>query len=143
MPRRVQNLDVEFADLEALAVAEQMIEVAAVGLQVGRVEDGAEDALHVIDVLANADLRAGLRLDERCAREVVGMRVGLQHPFDSVVRLFGGHQHRLDGARIHLAGIVIVVEHGVDDSGLFRGRIGDEVAHRVCRLVEERSDDWL
>jgi hypothetical protein len=40
-----------------------MIEVAAVGFQIGGVEDRAENALHILDVLADADPGAGFRLD--------------------------------------------------------------------------------
>ena len=103
MPGRVDHLHIEFADLEALAVPEQAIEVTAVRVQVCGVEYRSEDALHVLDVFTNADFSAGLRLDERRAREVVGMRMCLEHPFDRVARLFGGLQHRLDRARVHLA----------------------------------------
>ena len=39
---------------------EQVVELAAVAFQVGRVEHGAEDLLHVADMLADADLGAGL-----------------------------------------------------------------------------------
>jgi hypothetical protein len=44
------------------------------------VEHRAEDALHVLDVLADADDRAGARLDEGRGRQVIGMGVGFQHP---------------------------------------------------------------
>jgi hypothetical protein len=64
----MEHLGVELADLEALTVLEQMIEVAAVGFQIGGVEDRAENALHILDVLADADLGAGLGLDVGRAR---------------------------------------------------------------------------
>ena len=57
--RRVQDLDDEFANAERLAVGEQAVEIAAIGLQVFGIEYGAEDPLHVLDVLADADPRAG------------------------------------------------------------------------------------
>ena len=46
------------------------------------IEDGAEDLLHLADVLADADLRAGLQLDVGRAGQVVGVGMGLQHPLD-------------------------------------------------------------
>jgi hypothetical protein len=61
----------------------------------------------------------------------------------SIARLLGGLQHLLDRSRVHLAGIVVVVEHRVDDGGLLGRRIGDQITHRVGRLVEERLDDGL
>jgi hypothetical protein len=70
VPRRIDHLHIEFADLEALAVPEEMVEITAVRLQIGGVEDRPEDALHVLDVLADTDPGAGSRLDEWRAREV-------------------------------------------------------------------------
>ena len=77
-----------------------MVEVAAVGCQIGGVEDRPEDPLHVLDVLADADLRAGLRLDVGRAGQVVGMGVGLQRPLDRHSQLLGRLQDRLDRAGV-------------------------------------------
>ena len=143
VPGRVEDLDLELADLEALAILEQMIEVAAVRLQIGGVEDRPEDALHVLDVFADADLGAGLRLDVGRAGQVVGMGVGLQRPLDRAAGLLGGLQHGLDRAGVDLAGLVIVVEHRIDHGGLLGRRIGHQIADRVGGLVEERPDDGL
>jgi hypothetical protein len=41
-----------------------VIEIAAVGLQIAGSKDGAEDALYVLYVLANANPGAGFRLYE-------------------------------------------------------------------------------
>ena len=120
MAGRVEHLRLELADVEALAVLEQVIEVAAVGLQIGGVEDRPENALHILDVLADADLGAGLGLDIGRARQVVGMSVGLERPFNRVACLLGQAQHRLDRARVDLARVVVVVEHRIDDRRLLR-----------------------
>ena len=141
MARRIQHLDGEIADGERLAVHEQPVEIAAVGLQVGGVEDRAEDLLDLLDVLADADLRAGLRLHVGRAGEMVGVGVGLQRPDHRVARLVGGLQHRLDGAGVDAAAVVIVVEHRIDEGSLLRLGIGHDVAHRVGGLVEEGLDD--
>jgi len=77
MAGRIDHLDIQPTDLEALAVLEQMIEVAAVGRQVGSVEDGAKDALNVFDVLADADLGASLGLDIGRAGQMVGVGMSL------------------------------------------------------------------
>ena len=61
--RRMKDLDVEISKLEALAVGKEVVELAAVALHVGGVEHRAEDLLHVADMLADADLGAGLELD--------------------------------------------------------------------------------
>jgi hypothetical protein len=62
--RRIEHLRFQIADLKALAIFEQVIEVATVGCQIGCVEDWTEDPLNVFDVLADANLGAGLGLDE-------------------------------------------------------------------------------
>ena len=79
MARRVDHLAVDRADLEALAVLEQMIEFRAVARDVHRVEHGPEDPLHVLDVLADRDRGAGFQFDVRRARQMIGMHMRLQH----------------------------------------------------------------
>lgn len=59
---RVEHLDGEIADVEGFPVGKEAIEIAAIGFQVRGIEDRTEDFLHVLDVLADADPRAGLRL---------------------------------------------------------------------------------
>ena len=99
---------------------------------------GPEDALHVLDVLADADLRAGLRLDVGRAGEVVGMGVGFEHPFDRVAGLLGGLQDRLDRARVDLARIVIVVEHRIDHRSLL-GRRDRRPDSSPCSSARRRT----
>jgi hypothetical protein len=41
-----------------------------------------EDLLHVPDVLADANLGAGLELEVGRARQVIGMGMRLEHPID-------------------------------------------------------------
>ena len=89
MAGRIEHLGAEVADVEALAVLEKVIEVAPVRRQVRRIEDRPEDALNILDVLADTDPRAGPGLDIGRAREVIGMRVGLERPLDRVAGLVG------------------------------------------------------
>ena len=69
----------------------------------------AEDMLNALDVLADTDPRTGLRLDKRCARQVVGVRVGREGPFDRVAGLVRCPQHGLHRACIDRTGVVIVL----------------------------------
>ena len=90
-----------------LAVAEQAVEVAAIRLQVGGVEDRPEDALHLLDVLADADLGAGLRLDVGRAGQMVGVGMGFQRPCRPCKPpSLGGREDRLDRADVDRAGLV-------------------------------------
>lgn len=52
-----------------------MIEIAAIGLEIVGVEDRPEDALHILNVLADGNLGAGLSLDVRRARQMIGVGV--------------------------------------------------------------------
>ena len=80
----MQGDHVEFADRKALAVKEQVIELAAVTLEFGSgVEDLAEDVLDDTDLLADAERTAELFLDVRRCREVVRVDVGLENPLTS------------------------------------------------------------
>ena len=74
---------------------------------------------------------------------MVGMGVGLQRPFDRVARLPRGGEDGLDRADIHLAGFGVVVEHRIDDGGALGRRIGDQIAERVRRFIEESADSGL
>ena len=143
MAGHIEHLDLQIANLEMLAFNEEMIEIAAVGLQIRSVEDRAEDALDIADMFANADLRARLRLDIGGAGEVVRMGVGLQNPFDLIARLSRRLQHGAHRARVHRGDRVIIVEDRIDDRRLARRRIGHEVADRVGGLIEEAPDDGL
>ena len=79
-------------------------------------------------------------LDVGRAGEVVGVGVGLERPVDADARFARCLQDRFDGARVDLAGVLIVVEHGVDDGAALRFAVPDQVADRVGRLVEESAD---
>ncbi len=57
--RGVDHFSLPTADGEVFAILEQMIEFAAVARNVGRIEYGAEDALHLADMLADANLCTG------------------------------------------------------------------------------------
>ena len=80
--RYVHHLDRQRADLEPVAVVEQPIKVAAVGLQIVHRKDRAKDLLHVADMHTDPDPCAGMRLDERCRRQMVGVRMRFQHHRD-------------------------------------------------------------
>lgn len=78
----MHRLGLDVPEREELSVLEEMVELAAVAFHVGRVEHGAEDLLHLADLLADPDTSAGLELDVSRARQMVGMVVGLEHPID-------------------------------------------------------------
>ena len=147
MPRHVHDLDLERAERETLTIGKQVVELAAVAAQIGRVEYGPKDLLHVADMLADADLGPGLELDIGRAGEVVGMGMRLENPVEGEAVLLGRLEDHVGRLGRGLAARVIVVEHRVDHRGALRLGIRHEIAHRVGGLVEEgldrgRSGHW-
>ena len=61
----MHDFDIERANLKMLAVREEPVEVAAVGLQILQVEHRPKDPLNVANMLADRDLRACLGFDVR------------------------------------------------------------------------------
>ena len=143
MAGRVHDLEFQSAKPEFLAIGEQMVELHAGARHVGRIEQIAEHFLHFADVRADADLRAGLGLQVGCGREMVGMGVGLEDPFDRQPVCVGGLQHGLGGFVRGLPRLVVEIHHRIDDGRLFRRRIAHQVADGVGRLVEKGPDRRL
>ena len=81
MAWRVQHVAAHLADVKAVALFEERVELRAVALELGAlVEDLAEGVLDDPDVVADADLAAELLLKIGRGGEVVGMDMGLQDP---------------------------------------------------------------
>lgn len=86
----VKNRRIEIADLEAVAVQEKLVELAAVFLKLrAGVEDLTEDLLNANDLAADRKLAAEFSLQERRRRQVVGMRMRLKKPLN--FQAFGLH----------------------------------------------------
>ena len=134
----MDHLAVQRADLEALAVLEQMIELGAVARHVDRIEHRAENALHVANMFADRDLGAGLELDVGRARQMVGMGMRFQHLADLDAELFGLGQNGIGGGKAGLAAAEIIVEHWIDDRALHGRGIPDQIADGIGRLVKKR-----
>ena len=139
MAGRVQHLDAQPAQGQAVAVCQQSVERRLPGGR-GQVEDGAEDALHLADVLAHGDRGARALAQVRGRAEVVGMRMGFQDPAQAQALGLRGGQHGIGRAGVGLAAGMVVVEHGVDGGGLARVRIPDQVGHGMGGFVEEWRD---
>ena len=137
---RVQHFDLHFADLQNMSISEQPVEVGALGLDVGRVEQWAKNGLHILDMFADPDLRAGSRLDQRSTAEVIGVNMSLEHPFDNYSFALDGGEHFLDRFGVDLARGRVEVEHRVDHHAATRRRVPHQIGHGVGRLVEKCSN---
>ena len=138
MTGRVDDLAVERADLEALAVLEQMIELGTIARHVDCIEDRPEDALHVADMFADRHLGAGLQLDIGRARHMIGMRMRLQHLRNLDAKLAGLRENGIGRGHRRLAAAEVVVEHGIDHRAFHARRIPHQIADGIGRLVEKR-----
>lgn len=136
-----QNLALEPADGEAVAVLEQDVELGTFARDVDRVEDRPEDLLHLLDALADRHPGAGLDLEIGRAGEVVGMNMGLEDEGNGEPLLLGLGEDGIGRGDVGLAGLVIIVEDRIDDRCLTRFGIADKIAHRVGGRVEEGVDD--
>lgn len=72
---------------------------------------------------------------------MVGMYMGFQDHADREALVFGFLQDGIGRLHVGLARLVVIIEDGIDHGRLFRLRIGDEIAHRIRRLIEEGMDD--
>jgi hypothetical protein len=129
------------ADAEGLAVLEQMVELAAIGQEAAlQVVELLEGGLHHADVLADCNAPADPRLKVAGRRQVIGMRMGLQDPFDLQAVLGHARQHPVGAGGAGVARLEVVVEHRVDDGGLQGGRVPCKVGHGSGLGVEEGLD---
>jgi len=137
----VQGRDRQATDLEALAVGQQAVELAAVGQEAAlEVEDAAEHLLHRADVRADGDLPAQVVADVLRAREVVGMGVGFQDPLH--LPALGAHvvDDAVGRGAGQRAGFGLEIQHRVDHRDLAAGGVGQHIAHRAGDVVVEGFD---
>ena len=108
------------ANRVGVAILEQAVELAAIALKLGAlVEDFAEHLLHFADVLADADLAAELFAGLGRGRQVVGMGVGFDQPFEFQPPIADESDDRSGGAEADAAGRVVEIEDGVDTAQAF------------------------
>ena len=98
VPRGVQHLDGQFAELEGLAIREQVIELGPGAGYVRRIEHTREDLLDLANVRADPHPRPGAGLDQRRGGQVIGMGVGFQHAGDPPPARRSGGEHGLGRA---------------------------------------------
>ena len=113
MAGRVQRAGRDAAEGERFVVGEQMVELAAVGLEVaGETEDLPECLLHVRQPVADATAAAHGTLHVGDAGQVVGVNVRFEHPFDADAGFADPGDHRVGRAGRGARRLGVVVEHG-------------------------------
>src|SRR5258705_7249842 len=121
-------------------MCEQTVPLRTVGWERRPVVDALPEALHVDDTLTDRRRRARLLLQIMCGREVVGVRMGVEDPYDRQV-IFGDKGK--DRIRIDGPGrprFFVEVEHRIDDGAGPGSRIADDVLDAPGARVEEAFD---
>src|SRR5262245_54840681 len=114
-----------------------MIPLRAVGFEIGEVVDVLPELLDVDDMLADGGSRAGLALEIVGGRKMIGMRMGIEDPFDLQPLFRNMGEDGVGTSGRDGAGLLVEIEHGVYDRAGFGGRIGDDVLDAAGpRLVE-------
>jgi hypothetical protein len=133
----VHHPDRRLAQVQHVAVGDQPAEGGAVGDHVHGLEQGGEVRLDLADMGADDHGGAGRAADMVGGRQVVGVRVGLQHVLEGQAQVLRGGQDGVSGAGGHLGRGRRVVEHRVNDGGDLGRVVPDQIGHRECRGVEE------
>ena len=123
-----------------LAITKQQIEITTFGLHILSREDRAEDALHIFDVFANANLPAAKLLDIGGGGQMIRMGMGFQDQRNRNPLLPRGFNQPISGTRIRFSAAVVPIQHRINDCSLARRRVEDQIADRIGRLIKKRLD---
>ena len=129
------------ADLVAVAIPKQTVELAAVALEFGAfVEHLAKGLLHDLDVLTDPQLATKLALDIGRSGQVIGMDMGLDQPFELELVLLNIGDYRVGAVIGNAACRIVDIHHGIDDCTGHGIGIFDDIADGICRGIEEGGD---
>ncbi len=139
--RGVEGAGLHVADLEAVAVVEQVIELTAIGGEPAAcVEQLAEGVLHHGDAITDRQFAAQLLLEIGRRAQMVGVHMGFQQPLHPQVLVAHVVDQALRACMGGAAGCRVVVQHRVDHRTLARFRVADHVAVGKGRGIEEGFD---
>ena len=140
MTGRVHDLDLQVAQRQAVAVADQPIKITAVGCNIVGFEQCSEYRLHLYDVAADNNGRTSNFAQVMCCRQMVGMGMGFEQIDDLQPLLLRRIELCIGGRRRDSAIARGEVEHRVNDRGLFGRGVVDNVADRIGGGIEKRLD---
>ncbi|MNP03773.1 hypothetical protein D3C76_956690 [compost metagenome] len=141
MSRGMPHAQRQVADPQFLAILQQAVELAAIGTEfLPPVEQSGEGTLHAGDSRSDGDTPAQLPLEVGGSRQMIGVGMGFQQPFDAQALLADMGDHRVGAGMADAPGGGIVVQHRIDDGAGVARRIAHHVAVGVCPRVEESLD---
>ena len=131
------DADFPFTQREHVTLVQQSVELAAVGGHVVKIENFRERLLHVTNAASAGDFRPGPVAQIVGRGQVVGVGMGLQHPFDLTCRTLGSGQHFIDKRGACHSADRIVNPARVDDRGSLALEVGQQMRPGTgIRLIE-------
>ncbi len=138
MPRRMQHAAFKPSDRQAVALFQQAIELAAITCE-ARLggEDIGKDVLHFAYARPDRQLAIQLAFQVGGRRQVVGVDVGFEDPLDIQPLFFDIGDDLIGRGRVGVTRGIVEIQHAIDDGGLVRHRVFDDVGHGKGGLVEK------
>lgn len=110
MSFREHDFDTHIADLEPLAIAEQLVPLGSVGREsIPKIIDVFPELLNLGHFLANACGYSGLILQVASRREMIGVGVCVENPLQLIFFLLDMVQQLISGMRCRGSGVRIKV----------------------------------
>ena len=138
MTRGVNRLGGNSADLIAVTVGEQLIKLAAIPFKLGAgVKNFAKHILHRHNMFGNANLATKLLLNIGRCRQMIGMNMRFNQPFQIKAPGFNLGNHCIGMLITHGAGRIIKIEHRIDNRRLIGRRIDNQIADSIAVIVKK------
>jgi 3-hydroxyacyl-CoA dehydrogenase len=134
----VHDIAAQLANLNAVTIGKQAVELRAVALKLGAfIEHFAEGILDIGDPGADADFAAELLLDIGRCRQMIGVDVGFQYPLQIEVGFADEVDHGVGGPGVGATRGIIKIQYRIDDSAGATVRIAHDIGDCVGRLVKK------
>ena len=144
MAGRVDRPGFQTADLVGLAILEQMIELAAIGVEgLTLVEDPCKDFLDGRDMRADPGFTAQFPLDMRRCRQVVRVHVRVDDPLTCQSVRTNESNHLVGRVGFGAARGLVEVQQGIDYGADLCFGVGDDIADCIRCFIEEAGNHGL
>ena len=136
--RHCQRLGLQLTDVEDLVVVQQLVELAAIGAELGlQMEDFLEHVLHLRDGRANRDLSTQLVAKVVRGRQMVCVGMGLQNPLHRQPLTLHKRDDLVGRPCAGAAGLRVVVQHRIHHRAVAARLIEHHIAHRPGGVIKE------
>ena len=138
MSRRMQCPSRYGAQVEAVVIGKQMVELASIARQVRPgIEDRTKGILRDGDLASDSEFTAERAANVRCGGQVIGMNMGFQYPLTLEPLLPDEIEHLIGGLCRGSCRCGIEIEHRVDHRAHLGRGIGHDIGNRIGICVEK------